>query len=152
MQPAEHGGDLSLLRRVVAKEAPLRRDEALLPAPAHVDGHLLPSPHLVFVLRLHEPDPLHDLTICPHERGRYRYPMGRLLSHLLLLCTHGERSERVEGVTTPSACVESIVRGYSYHAWYLLDLLCLGIQSCRSRHNRDIFLRGKPPGLLLPLY
>ena len=63
--------------------------------------------------------------------------------------THGERTERVEGVTTPSG-VKPIVRGYSHHAWYLLDLLRLGIKSCRSRHNRDIFLRGKPPGLLLP--
>ena len=136
---------------MVAEEAPLRRDEALLPALAHFDGNILPSPHLVFDLGLHEPDPLHDLTICPHERGRYRYPVGRLLSHRLLLCTHGERSERVEGVTTPCG-VEPIVRGYSYHTWNLLDLLCLGIQIYRSRHYRDIFLRGKPPGLLLPLY
>ena len=132
---------------MVAEEAPLRRDEALLPAPAHVDGHLLPSPHLVFVLGLHEPDPLHDLAVRPHERGRYRYPMGRLLSHRLLLCTYAERSERVEGVTTPSACVEPIVRGYSYHTVYLLPLR-LRIQSCRSRLIREASLRGKPLGLL----
>jgi hypothetical protein len=55
--------------------------------------------------------------------------VGRLLRHLLLLCTFGERSERIKGVTTLSACVEPIVRGYSYHSRYLLDLLCLGIRS-----------------------
>ena len=39
---------------MVAEEAPLRRDEALLPAPAHVDGQLLPSLYLVLGLDMHE--------------------------------------------------------------------------------------------------
>ena len=128
LQPPEHRRDGPLPGSMVAEEAPLRRDEALLPAPAHVDSQLLPSPHLVLVLGLHEPDPLHDLPVGPYERGRYRNPVGRLLRHLLLLCTPGERSERVEGVTPPSG-VEPIVRGYSYHTRYLLDLLCLRIRS-----------------------
>ena len=28
---------------------------------------MLPSPHLVLVLGLHEPDPLHDLPVGPYE-------------------------------------------------------------------------------------
>ena len=67
LQPPEHRRDGPLPGSMVAEEAPLRRDEALLPAPAHVDGQLLPSPHLVLVLGLHEPDPLHDLPVGPHE-------------------------------------------------------------------------------------
>ena len=118
LQAGEHRGHRPLPRGHIAVERATSPALKLLPlALAHVDGQLLPSSYLVFVLRLHEPDPLHDLTTCPHERGRYRYPMGRLLSHLLLLCTHGERPERIQGVATLSAGVESIiVRGHSYYS------------------------------------
>jgi len=100
---------------VAAEEAPLRRDEALLPAPAHVDGQLLPSPHLVLVLGLHEPDPLHSLPVGPHERRRNRKPVGRLLRHLRLLPKVGQWSERVQGVATPVAVLSIGVRKYCSH-------------------------------------
>ena len=63
------------------------------------------------------------------EGASYFHPLGGLLRHLLLLCKHGEGTERVEGVTTLSACVEPIVRGNSYHAIYLLDFLSFRIRS-----------------------
>ena len=67
LQPPEHWRDGPLPGSMVAEEAPLRRDEALLPALAHVHGHLFASPHLVFVLGLHEPNPLHYLPARPYE-------------------------------------------------------------------------------------
>ena len=79
LQATKHGRDRPLPRCLVAKEAPLRRDEALLPAPTHVGGHLLASLMLILDLDLHEAcrlrhivllldsGPLHDYTIRTYE-------------------------------------------------------------------------------------
>ena len=52
------------------------------------------------------------------------HPLSWLVRYLRLLCPMSQRAERIKGVATPSG-VESIIRGCSYHTWYLLDLLSL---------------------------
>ena len=116
LQAGEHRGHRPLPRGHIAVELATSLALELLPLGlTHFDGQLLPSPHLVFVLGLHEPDPLHSLPVGPHERRRYRNPVGRLLRHLLLLPKVGQWSERVQGVATPVAVLSIGVRKYCSH-------------------------------------
>ena len=52
LQLTKHRRDRPLPGRLIAEESSLGRDEALLPAFAHITHHLLPFPHLVLSLEL----------------------------------------------------------------------------------------------------
>ena len=78
--------------------------------------------HVVALLDLLPPE---IRTVGVHEGASYLHPLGRLICCLRLLPPMGQWSECVEGVTTLSAGVKSIVvRGHSLITGGLYTFSC----------------------------